>query len=127
MQLKIKSALLLTIALLLGVIIGMLINTRIINNKFDRMRENLFAGKLLINEIEEYSQPDENQKEEVQALVKKYRPKFRELAVQSRLHARELVDSLATELKDVLTEDQYENLQNSVLFKRGKIRDQFSK
>lgn len=123
MQVKTKSALLLGIVLFIGIVIGSLLNSWIVDNRIDEIREDLLAGKFLIKEIEKSVDLNDIQKEQVEQMLQEYRPKFIKLAINSRLQMFSLIDTLAGDLKTVLSEEQVNDLREGILRDRPLLRE----
>ena len=120
MKNKIKSALLLLISMLLGIVLGVLISFKIINYKLDHVYQGLLDGKLIYNKIEESVNLEKGQSEKIRMIIEKHKPEFAALFYSSRRETRKLIDSLINDLGTVLTEEQIKDLKN-IRFLRRRI------
>jgi len=110
MNTKTKSALLLLLTLLIGVIVGVL-GTRMVMEhrvaKFMAMRNDRFFQ----HRMEAFLQPRPEQMDTLNAIFDKYQPKFLQLNRKFRAESRAILDSLHKELDPVLTEEQLQRLK----------------
>lgn len=125
MHAKTKSILLLGTVLLLGIVIGSLLNSWIVDNKIDQMRKQFVSGNFVMSEIEKNVELSTEQKTEVDSVLHKYKPRVARLFIETRLEIADIVDSLSADLKEVLTEEQYDTLKKGILDNRPLLRRRF--
>ncbi len=115
MSAKFKSAAVLFITLLLGMLIGFLIKTWIVEDKFERMGRIIRPGGLM-HILEETVELTEQQKNDLLPVVEYYHEKIKSIGLVTREKLTGLIDSLKTEIRAILTKEQYEILEDSFMF-----------
>lgn len=119
MNTKIKSVSVLLVTLLLGMFLGFLIKSWIVEDRFERMGKIYRPGGLM-NVLQENIDLSEQQKSELQPLVEYYHKKMTTISFEQREKVKELIDSLKNEIKEILTDDQFEKLTSSFKFHSSK-------
>lgn len=110
MNTKTKSALMLLLTLLIGIIVGVLGGHMYMEHrvtKFMAMRNDRFFQ----HRMEEFLQPRPDQLDTLNAIFEKYQPKFLQLNRSFRAESRAILDSLHKELEPVLTKEQLQRLK----------------
>ena len=122
MKNKLKSALLLSVTMLLGIILGVLISFKIVNYRIEQAYNDFSKGNLLINKLEKSVTFNKGQKEKIQEIIEKHRPQFNALLESSREETRKLIDTFMKDLEEVLSKEQINDLKSS-RFLRRRARD----
>ena len=110
MNTKLKSAILLLLTLLIGVIVGVLGSRLYMERrvtKFMAMRNERFFQ----HRVEALLQPKPEQMDTLKTILDKYQPKFMQLNRRFRAESRAILDSLHKELEPVLTDEQLQRLK----------------
>ena len=106
---KVKSFLLLLISLLVGMLLGFLLKTKIIDYRFEQIR-GLRKPDAMQNMMIEIIEPSEEQLNELKPILEKHQSKFASIMLESRVNAKILIDSLVHDISKVITEEQLERL-----------------
>jgi len=126
MNTKTKSAFVLLATLILGIFLGFLIKSWIMEDKFERIGRIGRPGGLM-HIIQENIDLSEKQKTELKPLVEYYHKKITSLSIGTRNEVIELIDSLKNQMKEILTDDQFEKITNSYMFNPPKNFRSFKK
>lgn len=109
-----KSALMLFSTLLIGMLLGSLI-TGAVNNRRMRSLAEMRSARGLAIRFEDMVRPEnEEQREEIRAVLDQAAPKFAAVMLESRERMRSLRDSVRAELDPLLTEEQRERLEEGM-------------
>ncbi len=113
-----KSVLLLVATLIIGLVLGALINGYFVRQRLARIGDFMnpagFGGR-----IEEVIQPtSEEQREAVRRVLDSAAPKAVDIMRESRSRMRALNDSVRSELADILTSEQMERLDERIRLRR---------
>jgi hypothetical protein len=118
MTTRVKSALLLGATLLIGVILGGVLNAWMAERRFERVgyfrSEQGFARHI----EEAIGTTDASQREAVKAILKRSAARMREHMESSQAEGRRILDSTRAELAKVLTPEQLERL-DAAMKERG--------
>ena len=110
MNAKTKSILILLSALILGILLGIVIDRTIIEYQM-RQRFFRFARPGMERMIlERIIQPTQEQKAQIGFILQKYGEKFRTLRFNTRKETRALMDSMRQEIDPILTKKQKEEI-----------------
>lgn len=110
MSTKLKSAILLLLTLLIGVIGGVLGSRLYLEHRMQKFRAT--RGERFIQQrLEQLLMPTPKQSAAMDSIFEKYQPKFLELNLQFRTASQLLLDTLHTELEPLLTEEQNKQLE----------------
>ena len=120
MDVKIKSSLVLTITLILGIIIGAVGSGMMRNYFFEKKMENFRSPRGFIRHLERVIQPDSTQRVQLREKLLSQQQHFNHLSMQFRTEMDSLNEEFQNELKDILTEEQQERL--SRFLERGRKR-----
>lgn len=123
MKAQTKSAVLLLATLVVGILVGALATSAIINNRVDEIRQLRGRGGMTGLLIDQVIQPtDDAQREKIEAILKQSEPGF-EGARRQMFEAMEANrDSLRAELAAVLTPEQTARLNEFFDRGRGEFR-----
>lgn len=110
MKLQVKSGLIITGTLLIGMILGGLLSGMIRSHFHEKWAEGPRHDRFgrMINRIIE---PDKTQAAKIQKIVDRYAPKFADQHKRHTGEMQKLVDSLNVELEPILTEEQMTRLK----------------
>ena len=112
MNVKIKTSLLLISTLLIGLIIGALTGVYFSRKMTHERMSRLRTQEGFISRFEKVIQPLDKQKEMVRKLLSKHYLKIDSMSTEIRTYMNNHNDSLLTEMKDILDEEQLERLKN---------------
>ncbi|MBT8478504.1 MAG: hypothetical protein KJO06_06275 [Gemmatimonadetes bacterium] len=120
MQTRTKSALLLFAVLVLGVAIGILASGVLHNRRLDRIAR-LRTAPGIIRLVERAVEPEsEEQRAAIREIMEGAAPRFAETFQRTQEEMRVLSDSVMSELEEVLTAAQLEDLREQMLMRRGR-------
>ncbi|MGQ9604127.1 MAG: hypothetical protein ACUVUU_07920 [bacterium] len=111
MNLQLKSALIIIVTMIIGILIGTFIVAPLAARRYLAMMETLRHRAGLAYGIERMILPDRSQKEYVKPVIRKYSERFEMLFQKHRKDVQALVDSLEAELNPLLTEEQKQRLE----------------
>lgn len=106
---KLKSFFLLLITLLVGILLGFLLKTRIIDDRFEQMR-GMKKPDGMLNMMIDIIEPSEEQLKELKPILEKHQSKFDTVMVESFDKMKVLIDSLNNDLSKVITKEQMQRL-----------------
>jgi hypothetical protein len=114
MTARVKSGLLLGLMLLIGVVLGMVINARMADRRFERV--GYFRSQQgFARHLEEIIHPtDDAQRSKVEAILEEAAARMRTHMDSSVAEGRRIMDSTRAELAKVLTQDQLERLDKEM-------------
>ncbi len=119
---KTKSFLLLIVTLIIGIIIGFLVKSWIVEHRFEQFNRLRTEGGFL-NFIEENIELTVEQKEQLSPVLSDFRESMSRHAEESKSGFHMLMDSLKTDLQVILSLEQYNKLLESHIFQpRGRFR-----
>jgi len=106
MNVKLKSILVISATLIIGMILGSLITATFIKNRaFDRIAD-WRTERGFVQRIERIIQPDDTQKEQIKQILIRHFEKMHKLGEKMRLNFGAMNDSLIKALEPVLRPDQ---------------------
>lgn len=106
MNVKLKSILVISATLIIGMILGSLITAAFIKNRaFDRIAD-WRTERGFVQRIERIIQPDDAQKEQIKHILIRHFEKMHELGEKMRFNFEARSDSLIKDLEPVLRPDQ---------------------
>ena len=122
MKIHTQSALIILATLILGILLGTVISTVFVHQRFQKVRSNLERGRFSEFMVDEVIQPiDEAQRELLLNIVEETSQKNEELILNFRTEMDAIMDSLYVKMKPLLTEEQYNRLvQQRIKRERGK-------
>ncbi len=109
---RMKSGLVIVATLVLGFLLGVMVDSSLHRRRFERLRE-LHRRGGIASVIKRRARPTPEQREELKAIWRHFNPRFRELRERHHYQMRDLLDSLHTELKQVLTPEQVRRLRRA--------------
>ncbi len=109
MKLHTKTALIIIGTLLIGFVLGFTSNIFFLKSRFDKVKDFHRRGKMTNFFVEKLDLTDQ-QKELAEPIIDKYNVRFHKHGEEMRDKIEGLVDSLRTELKPILTEEQMKQL-----------------
>ena len=112
MNIQIKSSLIIIFTLMIGLLLGVLIDRTIMRVQFQKRVGRMRSPEGFIHMMERIVEPDESQREEIIKILNKYSNRFHEIAANSHAKMVIVMDSLRTELDPVLTGEQKARLKN---------------
>lgn len=118
MTTRVKSAILLVVTLIIGGVIGALLQAQLAEKRFDRMesmRSNRGFARMIERSIE-FESPE--QKEQVLEIVDEAGQQLFENMQRTRRDARTILDSTRERLSEVLSEAQMEKLEEQLTRRR---------
>lgn len=119
MRTRTKSALLLTVVLLLGVAIGIVLAGALNNRRMKRIAH-LRTGPGIVQLVEHTVRPEsDEQREQIREVMDDVAPRFAELFLRTQEDMRALSDSVMGELEEILTPQQMEALRTRMEVRRG--------
>lgn len=111
-----KSVLILLLTLLLGAVLGALVNAWLAHQRFDRLRS-LRTEPGFIRVMERAIEPqDAAQQEAIRAVLEQTADRMNAIQRERREEMRALVDSMKAQLAPVLTERQMDRLEQRLRF-----------
>ncbi len=115
MTTSLKTALVMTTTLVIGMILGGLIYGTLMRAHIKRTVFQMRNPAGLINRFERDLRLDDNQRKAVQQILEKHNQRMLQLRMESRL----MMDSLRVEMVAILTDEQTEFLRNAPFFRRN--------
>lgn len=112
MNIKTKSSLVLTATLILGIIIGVVGGGMMRNYIFEKRMEKFRSPNGFIRHMEHIIQPDSSQRVELREKLESQRERFMNLSLRFRTEMDSLNNEFQNELKDILTVEQQQRLEN---------------
>lgn len=106
MNLQVKSSLILIFTLIIGIVLGMLIDRTIMRNQFQRKIVRLRHPDRLFIHFERIIRPTESQRKVIHEVLDKYAQRLAEIGDKSRTELVAVADSLQQELMPLLTDEQ---------------------
>jgi translation initiation factor 2B subunit (eIF-2B alpha/beta/delta family) len=110
MNVKIKSSLILTVTLILGIVIGAVGSGMLRNYIFEKRMEKFRSPKGFINYLEQVIQPEPSQRAELREKLESQRQRFMQLSMKFRTEMDSLNVEFQKELDGILTEEQQQRL-----------------
>lgn len=110
MNIKVKTALIIIITLVMGIIIGAMLNRALLQRRINRA----FSWRLpdfMIASIERIVEPDQEQRKRLREVLKKHAERMREIRETSRKDMQEAYESLRKDIEPILTPEQKRRLQ----------------
>lgn len=107
---RVKSILLIIATLLIGLVLGALVNARLAEKRIERIAS-LRSERGFVQFIEDAVRPtDEAQREAIRDVLRRAGERMAAHQERSRRQARALLDSTRSELAEVLTDEQMQRL-----------------
>ena len=107
---KLKSGILLTSTLLIGILIGFLLKTIIIESKFEKFNKMRGKDGFRIM-LQETVAPSSEQMEQLAPILEKYHQKFETARIEAGKFFEAIRDSIDNDLSTVLTSEQMVKLR----------------
>ena len=124
MKVGMKSGIVLVFTLLIGIMLGILIDRPLVKRSYEKRMSKMHNPRGFIHMMERLIEPvDENQQKKIRKIIEKYSPKFHELNMQGRKQITALVDEMHKELDPILTEEQKARLKERMERFRKRGRD----
>lgn len=120
MTYKTKSTFILLGTLIIGIIIGALVSGTI-RDKRERRFEHMLPRERFFDFMERVIQPTEQQRHQFETIMKKYSEKMAKLFDQHQDQLFAIYDSMRTELKAVLTDEQRQRFEENLERSSNKI------
>ncbi|MCK4762226.1 MAG: hypothetical protein KAW12_08515 [Candidatus Aminicenantes bacterium] len=117
LNIKVKTALILIVTLLMGIIIGAMLYRAISQHKIKELLD-MKTREGFARNLERAIQPTAGQQEGVKIILDKYAPQFADINRQHMEKTRELVQSMRDELVEILTPGQMRNMRRGFLRQR---------
>ncbi len=114
MKPTLQTTLILIVILVLGIGIGFESSEILMRRRFEKMES--FRGQDgFLQKFDEVIQPDATQKPVVDSIIRKYHAQIERHAKTMFTYFNSMIDSMQTELKDKLTTDQVNRLNEEIL------------
>lgn len=110
MKNRVKILILLSVTLIIGLVIGFLVNGRITSYRIDKMRHN-YSNTGFGREIVRIIKPNAEQSKELKPILSAFAQKNKELLDDYHQEKEELFVDLKEELADILDDDQLKRLE----------------
>jgi hypothetical protein len=110
MKIEIKTAMVILITLLIGILIGFLLTGAVIRHRAGRFASMREPGRMVAH-LERMIEPDASQREAVHQVLLKHSEQFSEIHSRFEGQMLTLRDSLKKDLDPILTEEQKERLE----------------
>ncbi len=110
MNIKVKTALIIIITLVMGIIIGAMLNRALLQRRINRA----FSWRLpdfMITSIERIIEPDQEQRKRLREVLRKHSERMMEIREDHRKELQESFESLQKEIDPILTPEQKRRLQ----------------
>lgn len=107
---RMKSGIVIGLTLLLGFALGMLVTSTLHRRRFENLRRLQHPGGIAAHILHE-ARPDREQRQQLRGILKRYEPRLRDMRRTHQEEMRQVLDSLRSELGDVLTPDQLRRLR----------------
>ncbi|MCB0717346.1 MAG: hypothetical protein KDD65_02800 [Bacteroidetes bacterium] len=110
MNARAKSAIILLATLVVGIVLGALVASRVINHRLDELRRMRSRGGFS-QALENVVQPSSDlQREQIHVILGRSHTRMDSINAEWRSRIRASSDSLRSELEDVLDAEQYERM-----------------
>jgi uncharacterized membrane-anchored protein YhcB (DUF1043 family) len=119
MNIKVKIALIIIVTLVIGIVLGAMLNRAIMRHRIQRA----FADRNpvgMVSFMERNIQPAEEQREQIRDILEKHRKKSAEMREKFMMDMKAEFESLEAELDPILTPEQKNRLKRRL---RGPWRD----
>lgn len=113
MKIQIKTALILVVTLLIGMMLGALIHGTVMRNRIKKTALGLRTPHSFTRRMEAMLDLDESQREAVEDILMRHHQRM----TKYRLEVRVLMDSLQKELEPILTDEQKARLNRPPFFR----------
>ena len=110
MDLRVKNTLIVVGTLLIGIIIGFLVNGRLTSMRMDNMRQN-FIERGMERQLMNVIDPSPEQMEKIRPVFYDFEEKRHQQLFEHRDEQREIFEEFEDELKPYLSSEQLERLQ----------------
>jgi hypothetical protein len=112
MKIHTKTALILFVTLILGILLGTLVSGPLLIRRNLPRHTRMGLMEHFVEHFEDVTKPDEAQRDTVLAILESYADRFADLNIQHHSEVEVLMDSLQMELSPVLTEEQLERMRD---------------
>ena len=109
MNIKVKTALIIIITLVMGIVIGAMLNRALLQRRINRA----FSWRLpdfMITHIERIIEPDQEQRKRLREVLRKHAERMMEIRENHRIELQESFESLQKEMDLILTPEQKKRL-----------------
>ena len=106
MNMKVKTTLIILFTLLIGIILGMLIDRTIMRFRFQKKFAEARQARGITRLLENLIRPDESQYEAVKDILEKYSKRLHDHREKSFQEMNVFIDSMRAELDQILTDEQ---------------------
>lgn len=113
MDYKSKSYVIIIITFVLGIVCGILIKSAITESPYEQIKRLRQHGGI-VKRFENILDLSQQQKDQLKPVLDKYSNRFVEYSVNRRKGFRAIVDSLNTEIKPYLTDQQLQKLEDEL-------------
>ncbi len=110
MNLKIKNSLIVVGTLMIGIIIGFLINGRLTSMRMDNMRQ-IFIERGMEKQLMNTINPSQEQMKKIRPIFDNFEEKRRQQLFEHRDEQKVIFEEFENELKPLLSPEQFERLQ----------------
>lgn len=114
MTTKTKMTFILLVTLLIGILLGIFVDRTIHRFRFQKRFAEFRQPQGISRILENLIRPDESQYQAVRDILEKYSKKLHEQREKSFQQMEAIMDSLRSELDQVLTDEQKERLKNEM-------------
>lgn len=113
MNIKLKMTFVIIVLLVLGIIIGAMLNRALVQKRIKNILSKR-APDVFVPFIEESINPDPTQSEEIRRILKKHAKRIEEIHANNRVELLSAFESLRTELDPLLTPEQKRRLERGL-------------
>ena len=114
MNMKLKTTLIILFTLLIGIILGMLIDRTIMRFRFQKKFAEARQARGITRLLENLIRPDESQYEAVKDILEKYSKRLHDHREKSFQEMNVVIDSMRAELDQILTDAQKARLKKDM-------------
>lgn len=111
MNVRTKTSLVIIFTLIIGILLGILIDRTLIQQRFHQRISRMRNPRGLLFMLMDIIQPVEAQRDSVEKIVFRYSTRFQQISQQARSEMNVLMDSLKTELNPILTIEQKKRIE----------------
>jgi hypothetical protein len=119
MNMKIKTMIILVFTLLIGIILGALLDRTIMRIRFQKRFHEVRRARGITRLLEDLIRPDESQYEAVKGILEKYSKRLHDQREKSFQEMDVVMDSLRAELDQILTDEQKARLKKDMERMKG--------
>ena len=121
MNIRAKSSLILIFTLIIGILLGVLVDRTLLHRSFEQRIARMRGPGGFIHLFERVLEPTEAQKEKIRKVLDSYSERLTILEKQSRKNFTAVMDSLIQDLQPILSDEQKQRLKE-LIERRGKRR-----